>query len=75
VGTSQATVCQVVLGRTRPKLSKIGKWADALGLEGEARASFLEEAALTHAPPEVVELVERLRSDLDRCRKKTRVSH
>ncbi len=72
VGVSQATVSQVILGKTRPRLAKIRKWADGLGLQGQDREAFVQEAALCHAPPEVLELVDQLRRDLERCRKKNR---
>ena len=51
----------VMLGERPVPPKRIEVWADVLGLSGEERERFVEEAWLTHAPEYVRELVERLR--------------
>lgn len=47
---TQQHASDIITGKHRPPRAKIEAMAELLGLEGHARAEFLDEAYLTHAP-------------------------
>lgn len=51
-----------------PTLQKVDEMADALGLEGDRRAEFLEAAYLAHAPEEIRRLLEKVQSQASEYR-------
>lgn len=53
VGTSSSVVSQACLGQRPPPLERMDAWADALGLDDQARAVFVATAQLAHAPEAV----------------------
>ena len=61
VGKAPGVVQFIRLGRRRPPLAQVERWADALVLRGEDRRRFLELAQLEHCPPEIRRLVASLR--------------
>lgn len=63
LGVRPSYVAQVIAGvRPVPK-DKVQKWATALALQGPDREDFLVCALLAHCPPEIQELVTKLRGD------------
>jgi hypothetical protein len=68
--SAQGYVSRVLSGTKPPPLNRIGAWADALGLSGEARQQFLDlalEDVLHRTPEEVQRLVASLRAELARA--------
>lgn len=62
VGVTPGFVSQVATKRSKIPPESIGRWADALHLQGDDREQFVRLAFLAHAPEEVRQLV----NDLDR---------
>lgn len=58
LGCTGPFVNQVIRRKAKPPLDQIERWADALHLEGDARAEFIRLAYLAHAPEQVRQLVE-----------------
>lgn len=50
LGFTQQHASDIVTGKHRPPRGKIESMAELLGLEGDARQAFLDEAYLTHVP-------------------------
>jgi transcriptional regulator with XRE-family HTH domain len=69
VGMRQGQVNDLVRGRFPMPVRRIEAWADALGLAGDDRDRFREEALLTRAPTEIRDLVERLRAKVTAAEK------
>lgn len=65
---SQGTVSNWERGESLPDLSLVADMSDALGLRGDDRRTFIEEAFLAHAPDRVRAIVADLRAEVDRCR-------
>lgn len=56
-------ISQIIRGQRRPPLKRVDAWADQLDLSSQDRESFLDAAALAHAPARVHEIIARYRSD------------
>jgi hypothetical protein len=52
-GAGSAYVSQVIKGAKPPPLDRLDTWADALGLNGTDRVTFIDLAALAHLPDSV----------------------
>ena len=65
VGYAHSNISAIMAGRRPPPLDRIERWADALGLDGQERQEFLEEAYLAHAPQQVRHIVDRMRVEID----------
>lgn len=72
-GCAPGAVQFVRIGRRRPPLRALDRWADALGLTGDDRAVFLLVARLEHAPSAVREWIAALQADraAGRARRRT----
>ncbi len=82
LGRSQQAISGYLVGRAKPPLDDMGKWADALGLGDAERQQFLDAAYEAYTPARVwarvVELSAaqasrplpeaKVAADLDRCR-------
>lgn len=53
-------ISMVLKGKKPAPLDRVPLWADALELKGQERQEFLDAAALDHAPPEVMDIIDRL---------------
>lgn len=65
-GSSRATVSQVLNGGRRVPPEVVYRWADVFDLQGDERETFVEEALLTGASPELEAHVRSMRSRLMR---------
>ncbi|HYE07703.1 MAG TPA: helix-turn-helix transcriptional regulator [Planctomycetota bacterium] len=64
LGFTQQHVSDIVNGKHRPPRRKIEAMAEVLGLEGQARQAFLDEAYLTHVPDFIRARLSRLEDQL-----------
>lgn len=62
IGVSQATVSDYMIGDLKPPLRHLTTIADCLGLIGQERVTFIEEAHLCHAPDRLRDMVGDLRA-------------
>ena len=63
VGVQATFLTKIMTGVSPVPQARIDAWADALDLRGKDRERFLDHAWLTHCPPYIGELVERLRKN------------
>lgn len=68
VGKSQGSIAPVLVGKQRPPLDELPRWADALKLHGHDREQFLWLAMQPWTPDPVWERVAELEDLLRRCR-------
>lgn len=69
-GVDQGTLQAILAGRRKPKLADLEPWADALHLTGTPRTAFLEAGWIVLSPPPIAALVDALRADARRSRRR-----
>ena len=70
VGLTKGFLSKVRNGKKPPPIDRLESWADALGLRGAARQEFIDLGNLAHAPEHVRTMVERLRGEVERARRR-----
>lgn len=64
LGAPLSSINNVVRGHRVPPLESIQTWCDVLELKGKQRSMFVEEALLSHCPPEIASQFRQLRAEL-----------
>jgi transcriptional regulator with XRE-family HTH domain len=66
IDVQPAFLNKVMQGDRTVPLKRIEAWADALKLRGNDREQFLEAGFLTHTPPYICDLLQKLRANSER---------